>query len=136
MRYWKKAILDCKASSLTVREFCQDNGLNVHAYYYWQRQIRKEMLDEQARDAALPENMAQPMEQETPAPPKRASNTPDIVPLSAALNILDTESVGLPAANPLVTIRYAGIAIDVRAGTTPELIHLVMSAIREEASSC
>ncbi len=41
---WKSIIEDRNASSLTVKEYCQRNGLSRDAYFYWLRIIRQELL--------------------------------------------------------------------------------------------
>jgi len=42
---WKKLINDCQNSSLKVDEWCKENNVTRHAYYYWLRKIRKKACD-------------------------------------------------------------------------------------------
>lgn len=41
---WKAIIQDRIRSNLTVDEYCNQNGLSRHAYFYWLRIIREEAL--------------------------------------------------------------------------------------------
>lgn len=38
---WEKLIFDCQSSGLKVDEWCEENNVSRHAYYYWLRKIRK-----------------------------------------------------------------------------------------------
>ena len=42
---WALVIKEQRASGKTVRDFCTDQGLSCHAYYYWLRKIRQMLLD-------------------------------------------------------------------------------------------
>ena len=41
---WKTIIEERNATSLSVDEYCRQNGLSRHAYFYWLRIIRRELL--------------------------------------------------------------------------------------------
>jgi len=36
---WRKIIAQCQASNLHVSEFCRQNNLSKHAYYYWHKRV-------------------------------------------------------------------------------------------------
>jgi hypothetical protein len=38
---WMQVIQEQQCSGLNIKEFCQENGISRHAYFYWQRKIRK-----------------------------------------------------------------------------------------------
>ena len=138
MRFWQKAIMNRKASGLTVAAFCRQHELNVHAYYYWQRQIRKELLQKQAAPADQNKNNPAPNQREQASTTTPSAGRPaDIVPFSAALDMAKAEHSPLPStAVPAITIRYGMLKVDIWDGTLPELFRMVMSYIREEAGSC
>ena len=138
MRFWQEAIMNCKASGLTIASFCRQHELNVHAYHYWQRQIRKELLQKQATPADQNKNNPTPNQQEqAPTTTPSAGRPVDIVPFSAALDMAKAEHSPLPSTTvPAITIRYGMLEADIRDGTPPELLRMVMSYIREEAVSC
>lgn len=106
MRFWQEAIMNCKASGLTVVAFCRQHELNVHAYYYWQRQIRKELLQKQAAPAEQNKNNPTPNQREQASTTAPSAGRPaDIVPFSAALDMAKAEHSPLPStAVPAITI--------------------------------
>lgn len=36
---WKERIIACRASGLSVKEWCQQNGKTISTYYRWEREI-------------------------------------------------------------------------------------------------
>lgn len=44
IQQWKAIIQDRNNSNLTVDEYCKQNGLSRHSYFYWLRIIREEAL--------------------------------------------------------------------------------------------
>lgn len=40
---WLKVIQDCsrRPKQVTIKQWCQDNGISEKRYYYWQRRIRR-----------------------------------------------------------------------------------------------
>ena len=138
MRFWKETIMKRTASGLTIAAFCQKHGLNVHAYYYWQRQIRKDLLQSQTASADMADNHPHPArpEQDAKAEPLPARHM-DIVPFAEALDMAKAEPgvAALPAV-PSITIHCGKMDIDIRDGTSPELLRMVMSLAGEEATLC
>ncbi|MGO5336619.1 IS66 family insertion sequence element accessory protein TnpA [Bilifractor sp. LCP19S3_H10] len=69
---WLDIIHACNASGLTRKVWCEQNGIKIKTFYYWQHQLRREVHD--AQMAALP---AEPevtfAEVALPAPPKPVS---------------------------------------------------------------
>ena len=47
MQRWIDIIRDCKASNLTVAQYCELNGLSRPSYYYWFAKIREAALEVQ-----------------------------------------------------------------------------------------
>ena len=138
MHFWRETIMNCKASGLTIAAFCRQHELSVYAYYYWQRQIRKELLQEQTAPADQNKNNPTPNHREQASTVTPSADRPvDIVPFSAALDMAKAEHSPLSStAVPAITIRYGMMEVDIRDGTSPELFHMVISSIREEAASC
>ena len=48
---WKKQIIDCRSSGLTVQEWCRQNGVNDKTYYYRLRQVHEKCLEARAEKA-------------------------------------------------------------------------------------
>ncbi len=42
---WEKLITDCQRSGLNVDDWCIQNNISRHAYYYWLRKIRKQACE-------------------------------------------------------------------------------------------
>jgi len=40
---WEKLILDCQSSGLKIDDWCKENNISRHAYYYWLRKVRKKV---------------------------------------------------------------------------------------------
>ena len=40
LEQWTKLIQNCKASSMTINDWCELNNVSPNAYYYWLRKIR------------------------------------------------------------------------------------------------
>lgn len=36
---WSRLVEDCRSSSLSVTEWCRENGISVSSYYYRQKQV-------------------------------------------------------------------------------------------------
>ena len=51
-KQWLDTIQACNASGLTKKAWCEQNGIKLKSFYYWQRQLRREAYDAQA--ASLP----------------------------------------------------------------------------------
>lgn len=51
---WTERIRECKASGLTVKEWCRQNGLGDKSYYYWMRKIKKEAFEVLQEQPVLP----------------------------------------------------------------------------------
>jgi len=44
MTQWSEILQDKSASGLTVREYCESNGLSINSFYYWQRKLRSALI--------------------------------------------------------------------------------------------
>lgn len=41
---WSSIIQQCNTSGITKKQWCQDNNVNEKQFYYWQRRIRKMII--------------------------------------------------------------------------------------------
>lgn len=39
---WERRLKEIKDSSLSVSEYCRNNSLSIHQYYYWRRKINSQ----------------------------------------------------------------------------------------------
>ena len=44
---WTARIIACRSSGITVRAWCQENGLPEKTYYYWQRRLFQTLSEQQ-----------------------------------------------------------------------------------------
>lgn len=49
LEQWSWKIAACRGSGMTVRAWCQENGISEKTYYYWQRQLFQELTRAQAQ---------------------------------------------------------------------------------------
>ena len=61
LQEWQQRILDCQNSGMSVKVWCQQNGISTGSYYFHLRKIRESVLEE---------NQIIPLE-----PPKPVSST-------------------------------------------------------------
>ena len=61
LQEWQQRILDCRNSGMSVKAWCQQNGISTGSYYFHLRKIRESVLEE---------NQIIPLE-----PPKPVSST-------------------------------------------------------------
>ena len=61
LREWQQRVLDCQNSGMSVKAWCQANGISTGSYYFHLRKIRESVLED---------NQIIPLE-----PPKPVSST-------------------------------------------------------------
>ena len=44
---WTARIMACRSSGMTVRAWCQENGLSEKTYYYWQKRLFQTLSEQQ-----------------------------------------------------------------------------------------
>ena len=46
LQEWQQRILDCQSSGMSVKKWCQANGISTGSYYFHLRKIRESVLEE------------------------------------------------------------------------------------------
>ena len=46
LQEWQQRILDCQSSGMSVKTWCQQNGISTGSYYFHLRKIRESVLEE------------------------------------------------------------------------------------------
>lgn len=46
IREWTEVIRECAESRQTKRDWCDQHGINIKTFYYWQRKVRQAFADE------------------------------------------------------------------------------------------
>ncbi len=43
---WRERVMVCRSSGKTIADWCEENGINLKTYYYWQKRVwDKEIMD-------------------------------------------------------------------------------------------
>jgi len=53
MQEWARQIQECQQSGMTIREWCEENGISTKVYYYRRKRAREELLDAAGSGQAL-----------------------------------------------------------------------------------
>lgn len=97
---WTAKIMACRSSGMTVRAWCQENGLSEKTYYYWQRRLFQVLSEQQ-------QAIRQPAFAEiTPAPNSRSSGS------------------------VAVTVRISGVEADVHNGADAAAVETVLRILK------
>ena len=109
IQQWKAIIQDRNNTNLTVDEYCKQNGLSRHSYFYWLRIIREEALEQSATSGFVELSL-----------PSEADSPPDLV---TAVQIAKPEPSQL-------TLSVCGITIQVTESTSSALLARTIGVIR------
>lgn len=55
LEQWSGKIAACRGSGMTVRAWCQENGISEKTYYYWQRRLFQELTSVQPQSSGFVE---------------------------------------------------------------------------------
>ena len=84
---WTARFADQKASGLTVKQWCEQNGFTIHTYNYW-----KHILKEEVVSKALPDIVPLTLPEATPSLP--IAQTPTSVLTNRPIRATATLSLG------------------------------------------
>lgn len=45
LAHWAQIMRERKESGQTIKEYCKNTGISLHAYYYWNRKLRREACE-------------------------------------------------------------------------------------------
>lgn len=109
IQQWKAIIQDRNNTNLTVDEYCKQNGLSRHSYFYWLRIIREEALEQSAESGFV--------ELSLPAEADSQARSVTAVPVAKS------------EPSQLILTVY-GITIQVTENTSPALLARTIGVIR------
>lgn len=109
IQQWKTIIQDRNNTNLTVDEYCKQNGLSRHSYFYWLRIIREEALNQPTASGFVELSLS-------------ADNNSEL-PMISALPVEKAQPSQL-------TLSFNGITIQVTASTSPELLAKTIGVLR------
>ena len=62
-QHWAMVIQECRNSGLSNREYCRQRGIVEKSFYYWQRKLRKQIVESASPQLVHLEPPAAPDEQ-------------------------------------------------------------------------
>ena len=98
---WAARIMACRSSGMTIRAWCQENGLSEKTYYYWQRRLFQVLAEQQ---------------QQTIHQPAFAEITP-------------TPNIQ-PSGGIAVTVRISGVEADIHNGADASTVETVLRVLK------
>jgi hypothetical protein len=104
---WRKLLSSIAPGEMTVRQWCDRQGVSLHQYYYWRRRIAA-VADEKTAEA------------------KPSSRNARVQPWLAVEVV---EPMAAPATSEKLTLQIAGAAIDLQPGFDPSLLRAVVRAL-------
>lgn len=120
---WKKIILAQHASGLSAMAFCRREDINIDQFYYWQRQIRRELITQKEQQETV--TLPAPAEPVVPVP----QDTVQFVPLKPA-----KPAKKHPAHH--LEIQCGPARIVVLEDTPPDLLRQTLCVLRDVFPPC
>ena len=109
---WKVLIQDRMNSNIKISEFCKQNNVSKDAYYYWLRQIQKEIVAEA----------------------NSKTNKPAISETNTFVEIQPVVSTSIPSvtnkSKPSAVIRGNGLEIELFEDTSSNFMRKLMEAVK------
>ena len=101
LQRWSQAIRDCRASGVSVKKWCETQGITTTTYYRWERAVLSKVQ-------GLQKSTARVSFAELPTPPQ----------------------VQRTVAQQVATVRYNDISLDIYSGMDADTLQFILSAIR------
>jgi hypothetical protein len=118
---WAALIKEQSESSLTVKEWCQQNNFTIHTYNYW-----KHLLKEEAINSVMPDIVPiKEVAQQTLLPIAPSHSAPVSTPCIASRDSRNTISTSSP-----VTISLGDVRIEIGSSASDDVIASIIKAVR------
>lgn len=102
---WAQRLHERQLSGLSITAWCEINGVSRNTYFYWQKRLRESACEELAL---------------------RTGTAVTAAPTFAEVKMQIPESPGA------VVVRLNGAEIEIKEGTSSELVENVLSALRKQ----
>ncbi len=116
---WSALFHDQAASGLTIKEWCSQNNVSIHAYYYWKRIARESFVD-----SIIPEIV--PVCADPPPVPLPEHTAPALIPNNLS-NLYDSRN---STCSDSVLISLGDIRIEIGVSASDEIIAAIIKAVR------
>ena len=132
LQEWSEQIKARNASGLSVKQWCEENGINVKTYYLHQRRVQEELLDKLTQ---VPEIMQSGQQKQIIRQEGKA--LPEIV----AIPAMQLMSEGKPETNcqpyitnlhydqPSITVYIGTHAIEIKNNAEEKIVEQVLKAV-------
>ena len=118
LREWSAMIQTCKASGLTVKAWCEENGIGKKTYYYRLKRVRLATLQE-------PKKISEGFQSAGVSPPAFAK-------LSLGVENENIIMPDIPTQGTLaLTVRMGPVMIDINNGANHETIAATLRVLQE-----
>ena len=110
IQIWRERVMACRSSGKTIVDWCEENGINLKTYYYWQKRVwDKEIMD------LSPETKTKLLEARS----------------------VQFAQVNLGPADPMsdadIVIRKDSWTVEIRSTASPALLNAVLQAVIHNA---
>lgn len=117
LQQWSRLISGRKGSGKTVRDWCEEQGVNQRSYYGWQRKIRE----------ALGERITSQEESTLLSSCKESNGMHGL----SRFAEITPERRGVQKRGLAVILALGGILVDVHNGADPQTVQGVLQALRQ-----
>lgn len=116
---WLELIQECRASGLSVRNWCQMHSISIKTFYNKVSDLRKKSCD-------ISRSQAAPSRQEHEVVPLEMAAGPALYPGRPADGALQA-----PPASATVTVRIFGYSVEIADGASEDTIRNTLLALRQ-----
>lgn len=117
---WTALFHDQKSSGLTVKEWCSQNDVSFHAFYYW-----KGIAKEAYVKSLIPDIVPIPAAPAAPLPITQTGNS------NSALKLYNSRESNDPTQSPSpITVSSGDVRIEIGPSSPDELISRIIKAVR------
>lgn len=117
---WAIRISEQKASGLSVPDWCEQNSLTVHQYFYWKRQLKSQAVKQMLPDIV-------PISLETvPYEPILSRESTNLAPVTQVQNTTLASCTTCSCARVLIN----GISIELDSSASEDFIRTLIKAVR------
>ncbi len=121
---WASLFQEQASSGLHVKTWCDQNGISIHAYYYWKRIVKEAYVDSILPDIVP---ISVPDIQSSPSPPVQPGSSSHELYKLRDLHEPDPAHASLPDA---IIVSIGDIRIEFGAGTSDNTILSLIKAAR------
>ena len=108
LQQYAAMVQECKASGMTVRAWCEENGIAYKNYYYRQRRVRKALLEMEGSGSSFLN-----------------------APAHTIFAKLPTKAFAQTGNEPATTINVNGLTIDIYSGAGADVIKASLKAVMD-----